>query len=149
MSGMRCNVAVAEQRSFVDIRIELRLGCGIADVARPAHEVRHGPRRPIAIEHLDVQSAQTQLTRHVRQRGCRLPRQQAARRLVTVDRPAGEIMHACITDILLQAGHDRSCIDEIAGIVLSVRLAAAPQCGSDQNMAKGFRLNANRHSLQR
>ena len=53
MAGTRRNIAVAEQRALVDVGIELGLRRRIVEIVRPAHEIRHRARRPIAVEHLD------------------------------------------------------------------------------------------------
>ena len=124
MAGMRGDIAVAEQRALVDVRIELGFHLLVFEVARPAHEIRNGARRPVAVEDFGHQTLRLDIGRDRGQSVGGGARQQTMRRLVTIDRPADEIMRARITHLDDQPGHDGRRIDE------GSRTRAVPTCGA-------------------
>ena len=115
MAGARRDIAVAKQRALVDLRIELGLHLHVAEVARPAHEMRHRPLRPVAVEHLDGQPARLEIGHHLRQRRGGLPGQIADRLVVAVDRLADEIVRGGVARLDQQARRDGGRIDEGVG----------------------------------
>ena len=112
MAGARGDIAVAEQVALVDLRIVLGLASFIAQIARPAHEMRHRPHRPVAVERLDREPLRLEIARHLRPARPRPPGQIADRLLVAVDRPADEIVGAEIAQVDHEVGHHGGSIDE-------------------------------------
>jgi len=96
MAGLRRDVAEPKQLALVERRIELGLAPDIAEVARPAQEMRDRPRRPIAVEHLEAETAPGEIMLHLRERAGGLRGQQAHRPLIAVDAAADEIVLARI-----------------------------------------------------
>src|SRR5580698_10164860 len=106
MPGSRGDIAIAKQSAFVDVGLKLGFTGSVADIARPAHEIRHRARRSIAIEYLDAQTAWRKIARHLgKRRGGRL-REQAAWCLIALDRPADKIARAGIAHIDDKPRHD-------------------------------------------
>lgn len=113
MAGSRGDIAAAKQDPLINVGIELRLAGGIADIARPTREHGDGANGPIAVEDFKRQPARGEIARHLGERAGRGLRQQAARRLVTVDRAADKIVRAGITHIDDEARHQRGGVDEL------------------------------------
>ena len=133
MAGMRGDIAVAEQRAFIDIGIELGLASGIGEVSGPVHEILNGAHRPVTIERLDDQAARLKIARHCGERGSGGLGEQAMRRLVAVDRPADEVLVVKTTctnrdlpDRLRQSGERPAFEVELAAPVARVRCLHGP-----------------------
>src|SRR5712671_1929097 len=112
MAGLRRDVAEPKQLALVERRIELGLAPDIAEVARPAQEMRDRPRRPIAVEHLEAEAAPGEIMLHLRERAGRRRGQQAHRPLIAVDAAADEIVLARIAHLDRQPRHLRGRVDE-------------------------------------
>src|SRR4030088_1889212 len=112
MVGLRRDVAEPKQLALVERRIELGLAPDIAEVARPAQEMRDRPRRPIAVEHLEAETALGEIMLHLRERAGGLRGQQADRPLIAVDADADEIALARIAHLDRQPQYLRGRVDE-------------------------------------
>ena len=118
MARLGGDIAVAEQRALVHVGIELGLHFLVFEIARPAHEIRHRSRRPVAVEHLDDETARSEIARHIGKRVGGRPRQQTMGRLIAVDRPADEIVRSGIAHLDDEPGHHGRGIDESGGALL-------------------------------
>src|SRR5262249_60658410 len=112
MAGSRGDVAIPKQGALIDVRINLRFGGLIPRIARPAHEMATGARRPITIESFDHQAARREIARNFRQCiGGRLG-EQTTWRAVTVDRPTDKVVKTRIANIGKQSWDNAPSIDE-------------------------------------
>ena len=100
---------LAAQLRLVELGIVGRLGAGVGGVIHPAHEMRHRPRRPVAIEDLQAHVAAAQRRLHTRQRVGRLLLQVATRRFIAIHRRADEVVVAEVLDVLRHVRHQ--CAD--------------------------------------
>src|SRR5215813_7760265 len=114
MTGSRCDIAIAKQCTLIDIGIELGLASLIFQVTRPAHKISDRARRAIAIEYFEGQPARRKVTRNSGQRSGGLVSKHAARRFVTRNWPADEIVRSCVADVGGQAGDKARGIYECA-----------------------------------
>src|SRR3981189_1378244 len=112
MAGMRRDVAEPKQRALVERRIELGLAPDVAEIARPAQEMRDRPRRPIAVEHLEAEAAPGEIMLHLRERADGRRGQQADRPLVAVDAAADQIALRPTAPLDRQPRHLRGRVDE-------------------------------------
>jgi hypothetical protein len=109
------DVAEAEQLGLGNSGIVAPLGGGLATVLRPLDHVEQGPRRPIAVEHLQGQALACKVPLNRFQPQPDLARHHALAGIVTGQRTADEIVGGGIADVLDDAGIDVAQIDEIAG----------------------------------
>ncbi len=125
--------------------IKLRFGRLIVEVARPADEICHRAHRPVAVENLDTQPAWRHVTCNVGKGIRGLTGEQTMRRLIAVDRPAGEIMRSGIAHLDDQPRHHRCRIDERRRPILGeqalrcARQERAPRIARSERRTDGFR----------
>jgi hypothetical protein len=86
---------------------------------RPCDHVGHHARRPIAIEHLQRQVLPGEFLLNALQSQPHIALHHAFGGAIALDRPAHEIVHAGIADVLDNRGIDVAQIDEIAGQALN------------------------------
>ena len=96
------------------------LGGGLVAVLRPLDHVERGPRRPVAVEHLEREILRGELLLHRLQPQPDFALHHAFTRIVAGERTADEIVGCGVADVLDDAGVDVAQINEIAGERLGV-----------------------------
>jgi len=130
MPGARCDVAVPEQGSLVDVGLKFRLAALVGDIPSPAHEMRDRSLRPVAVENFQPQAVRRQIVLHFDERHRGLPCQETKRGLVAVDTTSDEIMLAEVAHLHMQTGNRRARINE--GRMTGLRIGRACDKRRDQ-----------------
>src|SRR4051794_23729502 len=115
-----CDVAEAEQLGLGNFGIVAALGGRLVAVLRPPDHVERGPRRPVAVEHLQREILRRQFLLDRLQPQPNLPLHHALAGAVAGERTADEIVRGGVADVLDDGWVDVAQIDESAGKRLGV-----------------------------
>src|SRR3954471_8908609 len=118
------HVAEPKQIPLLDARIELQLAADVVRVASPPHEVGDGAGGAIAVKHLPAEpwGRKVVLDSGERLRGGAC--QEAAWRLIAVDRTGDEIVLARVADIHNKPWHDLDRVHETVRGMLGMSISA-------------------------
>lgn len=141
MAGARGNVAVAKQVALVHLGIVLRLARNVGEVARPAHEMRDGAYGTVAVERLQAEADERELSLHIGERGGSVAREQAERRLIAFDAAADEIAAAVVADLELESRYRLRRVDEPRMAALCLRNGSGQRDGQDGEKKAQLRLS--------
>lgn len=98
MAAFCHDILLLEENALVQIRIEIRLHCGIRHIGGPADEMVHGALRTVGVVNLQAIAPGYEFIAHFPERGSRLTGKQRCRLEISVDTGSHEIAGSVVAD---------------------------------------------------